>query len=215
MNNNNENEDVYEDREEEENEDREEEENEENEEEENEENEEEEDEENEEERERDIEHINQFLSMNLEDVGVHHANRLWKELFYGWSKQHLIVSIVNFFRETQEPEALFYYIIANPSMIDELRMILNEFTLTLKSDKIVTHIIDGWDDFFIRTNYAVTFFQESQERRIGMRDEFEIMETYRQKIRECITFLIPYLGEGHCINSFYQRRLFEMFFIRL
>lgn len=169
----------------------------------------------EENEERDMERINQFLSTNLEDVGVQHANRLWKELFYGWPKQHVIVSITNFFREIQEPEALFYYIIANPSIIDELRMILNEFARTLKSDKIVTHIIDGWDDFFIRTNYAVTFFQESQERRIGMRDEFEIMETYRQKIRECITFLIPYLGEGHCINSFYQRRLFEMFFIRL
>ena len=166
-----------------------------------------------EENEEDI--INEFLSLNIEESGVLQANKLWKELFHGWSKQHIIVSVISFFREIPQSEPLFYHIIANPSLIDELRMILNEFVNRLKVDKIITNVVDGWEDFFIKTNYAVTFFQETGERHIGMTDEYEIMETYRQIIRDCIVFLLPYLGEEHCLNSFYQRKLFEMFFIRL
>ena len=147
-------------------------------------------------------------TMRIALVGIRHADHLWKRSFYGLTSDQLMSSLREFISQSEEPEPLFYHLMSNTIVIDNLYELVTECmsSFSLKADKIIVHMIDGWEDFFIRTNYTLMPLRDG--------DEYEKLENYRLKTRQVLTFLINHLGEEHCITPFYQKRIFELFFIR-
>lgn len=139
-------------------------------------------------------------------LGIRHADQLWRHTFYGVSSEEIMEAIREFLSNHRDTEPLFYHLMSNVTTIEHLFEIVTEFINFLKADRIIVHMIDGWEDFFIKTNYTLLENRET---------EYENLEHCRQHVRRTILFLINHLGEEHTINAFYKRRLFELFFIRI
>jgi hypothetical protein len=82
--------------------------------------------------------------------------------------------------------------------------ITNTYIGTLRAVKIIPHIIDGWEDFFLRSDY--TLFD----------DEENELEAYRMKIYQVLNFIVPLIGEdAHELHPYYKTRLCDYFLIRI
>jgi hypothetical protein len=89
-------------------------------------------------------------------------------------------------------------------LVDVMRDITNTYIGTLRAVKIIPHIIDGWEDFFLKSDY--TLFD----------DEENELETYRMKIYQVLNFIVPLIGEdAYELHPYYKTRLCDYFLIRI
>jgi len=69
---------------------------------------------------------------------------------------------------------------------------------------VIPHIIDGWEDFFLRSDY--TLFD----------DEENELEAYRMKIYQVLILIVPLIGEdANELHPYYKTRLCDYFLIRI
>ena len=135
------------------------------------------------------------------------ADALW---FYYYSTfriqndDHLLYLVDKFFDDISGMEPFFYYIMSRRLLVDSMMTITNTYIGTLRAVKIIPHIIDGWEDFFLRSDY--TLFD----------DEENELEAYRMKIYQVLNFIVPLIGEdAHELHPYYKTRLCDYFLIRI
>jgi hypothetical protein len=89
-------------------------------------------------------------------------------------------------------------------LVDEMMTITTTYVSNLRSVIVIAHIIDGWEDFFLRSDYTL-FADEENE-----------LESYRIKIYHVLNLLVPFLGEDvHELHPYYKTRLCDYFLIRI
>lgn len=135
------------------------------------------------------------------------ADTLW---FYYYSTfriqddDHLLYLVDKFFDDISDMEPFFYYMMSRRILVDVMGNITNTYIGTLRAVKIIPHIIDGWEDFFLRSDY--TLFD----------DEENELEAYRMKIYQVLNFIVPLIGEdAHELHPYYKTRLCDYFLIRI
>jgi hypothetical protein len=145
----------------------------------------------------------------MEWNGIIDAERLWKtfedandETNEDANDDTILLTVESLFENIDNMEPFFYYMMSKRVLVDHLSGFLDKFLYNMRSIKIVTHIIDGWEDFFLRSNYTLSF----QDR--------ELLEQYRQRVYDVLTRLVGHFGENSNLPDHYRTRLFDYFFIR-
>lgn len=135
------------------------------------------------------------------------ADTLWLyyyDTFRIQNDDHLIYLVRKFFEDIDGMEPFFYYMMSRRLLVDVMGNITNTYIGTLRAVKIIPHIIDGWEDFFLRSDY--TLFD----------DEENELEAYRMKIYQVLNFIVPLIGEdAHELHPYYKTRLCDYFLIRI
>ncbi len=130
------------------------------------------------------------------------ADQIWN-LFVNTPDENILFIVRSFFQQIRDMEPFFYYVMSKRVLVDHLPDLIHEFLSTLQPRKILTHIIDGWKDFFLRSNYT-----------LGETSRGEL-ESYRIMIADVLNLIVGHLGENHNIPRYYQQLLFDYFFIRI
>ena len=85
-----------------------------------------------------------------------------------------------------------------------MRNITTTYIRILRPVVVIPHIIDGWEDFFLRSDY--TLFD----------DEENELEAYRMKIYQVLNLIVPLIGEdANELHPYYKTRLCDYFLIRI
>jgi hypothetical protein len=117
---------------------------------------------------------------------------------------HLIYLVHRFFKDIPGIEPFFYYMMSKRLLVDEMMTITTTYVSNLRSVIVIAHIIDGWEDFFLRSDYTL-FADEENE-----------LESYRIKIYHVLNLLVPFLGEDvNELHPYYKTRLCDYFLIRI
>lgn len=159
-------------------------------------------EENDEENEENENEYEENNEDNNEENEYENADQIWN-LFVNTRDENILIIVRSFFQQIRDMEPFFYYVMSKRILVDHLPNLIREFLPTLQPRKILTHIIDGWKDFFLRSNYT-----------LGETTRGEL-ESYRMIITEVLNLIVGNLGENHNIPGYYQQILFDYFFIRI
>jgi hypothetical protein len=117
---------------------------------------------------------------------------------------HLLYLVHRFFNDIPGMEPFFYYMMSKRLLVDEMIAITTTYLSTLRAVIVIAHMIDGWEDFFLRSDYTL-FADEENE-----------LESYRIKIYHVLHLLVPFLGEDvHELHPYYKTRLCDYFLIRI
>lgn len=150
-----------------------------------------------------IRDINDYRDISL---SLHSVNELWiyyYSVFNIRNDDHLLCIVHKFFDEIENIEAFFYYMMSKRFLVDKMKDITMTYIGKLRAAKIISHIIDGWEDFFLRTDYTLFNYDEENE-----------LESYRIKIYQVLHFIIPFIGEDF-LHAYYKIRLCDYFLIRV
>lgn len=142
---------------------------------------------------------NRILPETFGISGVQDATYLWS-LFNECSVNDLLQIVHIFFNQINGMEAFFYYMMSKRCIVDHMLSITQRYLSTLRPVSIISHIIDGWEDFFLHSNYT-----------LGNPSHIEI-EMYRQRIIEVLSFILQHVGETR-LSLYYQSRLLDYFSI--
>ena len=83
-----------------------------------------------------------------------------------------------------------------------LYKLILKINIAAKIIKIISNIVDGWEDFFLHTNYT-----------LGNADHNEL-NSYRQTIFQSLIFIISHMGESYFqLLPHYRCRLRDYFLI--
>lgn len=155
-------------------------------------------------------HSNYICHMNdIRDIStvLRAADSLWFYYYSNFSIQndnHLVYLVDKFFKDISGIEPFFYYMMSRRILVDNMRDITSTYIGTLRAVIIIPHIIDGWEDFFLRSDY--TLFE----------DEENELEAYRMKIYQVLNFIVPFIGEdSYELHPYYKTRLCDYFLIRI
>jgi len=117
---------------------------------------------------------------------------------------HLLYLVHKFFNDIPGMEPFFYYMMSKRLLVDEMMTITTSYIGILRAVTVIPHIIDGWEDFFLRSDYTL-FADEENE-----------LESYRIKIYHVLHLLVPFLGEDvNELHPYYKTRLCDYFLIRI
>jgi hypothetical protein len=130
------------------------------------------------------------------------ADQIWN-LFVNTQDENIVIIVRSFFQQNRDMEPFFYYVMSKRVLVDHLPVLIREFLPTLQPRKILTNIIDGWKDFFLRSNYT-----------LGETTRGEL-ESYRILLTDVLNLIVGHLGENHKIHAYYRQILFDYFFIRI
>jgi hypothetical protein len=97
-------------------------------------------------------------------------------------------------------EAFFYYMMSKRCIVDRMLPIAQLYLSTLRPVGVISHIIDGWEDFFLNSNYTLGY------------PSHIVIEMYRQRIIEVLSFILQHIGETR-LSLYYQCRLLDYFSI--
>lgn len=148
-------------------------------------------------------------SSDIRDIStaLRAADTLWLyyyDTFRIQNDDHLLYLVHKFFKDISGMEPFFYYLMSKRLLVDQMRNITTTYIGSLRAVIAIPHIIDGWEDFFLRSDY--TLFE----------DEENELESYRMKIYQVLQILIPFLGEDvHELHPYYKTRLCDYFLIRI
>lgn len=142
---------------------------------------------------------NRILPETFGISGIQDATYLWS-LFNECTNQDLLQIVHIFFNQINGMEAFFYYMMSKRCIVDHMLPITRCYLSTLRPVGIICHIIDGWEDFFLNSNYT-----------LGHTTHVEI-EMYRQRIIEVLSFILQHVGESR-LSVYYQSRLLDYFSI--
>ena len=130
------------------------------------------------------------------------ADQIWN-LFINTRDENILFIVRSFFQQNRDMEPFFYYVMSKRILVDHLPELIHEFLPTLNPRKILTNIIDGWKDFFLRSSYT-----------LGEATRIEL-ESYRIALTDVLNLIVGHLGENHNIHVYYQQLIFDYFFIRI
>uniref|UniRef100_A0A6C0KEP9 Uncharacterized protein n=1 Tax=viral metagenome TaxID=1070528 RepID=A0A6C0KEP9_9ZZZZ len=143
---------------------------------------------------------------NSEYESAEQADELWRVFFNQFSDDYVLHSVHSFFQNVEGMEAFFYYIMAKRVLVDNILQITEQYIHTMRAVQIIPHIVDGWEDFFLKTDYTLS----------PQLPNHEELERYRLKVYQVLIFLIPYLGESWSeLNLYYRSCLKDYFLIRV
>jgi hypothetical protein len=142
---------------------------------------------------------NRILPETFGISGVQDATYLWS-LFNECTDNDLLQIVHIFFNQINGMEAFFYYMMSKRCIVDHMFSFTQRYLSTLRPIGIISHIIDGWEDFFLHSNYT-----------LGNPSHIEI-EMYRQHIIEILSFILQHVGETR-LPLYYQCRLLDYFSI--
>jgi len=142
---------------------------------------------------------NRILPETFGISGIQDATYLWS-LFNECTDHDLLQIVHIFFNQINGMEAFFYYMMSKRCVVDHMLPITRLHLSTLRPVGTISHIIDGWEDFFLNSNYT-----------LGHPSHVEI-EMYRQRIIEVLSFILQHLGETR-LSVYYQCRLLDYFSI--
>jgi hypothetical protein len=143
---------------------------------------------------------------NSEYESAEQADELWRVFFNQFSDDYVLQSVHSFFQNVEGMEAFFYYIMAKRVLVDNILQIAEQYIHTMRAVQIIPHIIEGWEDFFLKTDYTL-------RPQLPNHDE---LEQYRLKVYQVLSFLIPYLGESWSeLKPYYRSCLKDYFLIRV
>ena len=129
------------------------------------------------------------------------ATYLWG-LFNGFTDEFLIQTVHHFFQQINGMEAFFYFMMSKRCLVDNMLSIIQSYQSSLHLIKIISNIVDGWEDFFLHTNYT-----------LGNTDHNEL-NSYRQTIFQNLIFIISHMGESYFqLLPHYRCRLRDYFLI--
>jgi len=136
-----------------------------------------------------------------EENEYENADQIWN-LFVN-THENILFVVRSFFQQNHDMEPFFYYVMSKRILVDHLPELIHEFLPTLNPRKILTNIIDGWKDFFLRSSY--TLGEATREE----------LESYRIVLTDVLNLIVGHLGENHNIHVYYQQLIFDYFFIRI
>jgi hypothetical protein len=142
---------------------------------------------------------NQILPETFGISGIQDATYLWS--LFNECTDHDILQIVHiFFNQINGMEAFFYYMMSKRCVVDHMLPITQLHLSTLRPVGTISHIIDGWEDFFLNSNYTLG------------RPSYVEIEMYRQRVIEVLSFILQHVGETR-LSIYYQSRLLDYFSI--
>ena len=142
---------------------------------------------------------NRILPETFGVSGIEDATYLWS-LFNECTDDDLIQIVHIFFNQIDRMEAFFYYMMSKRCIVDHILPITQRYLSTLRPIGTISHIIDGWEDFFLNSSYT-----------LGNTSPIEI-EMYRQRVIGALSFILQHLGESR-LSRYYQCRLLDYFSI--
>jgi len=138
---------------------------------------------------------------------LHAADALWFYYYNTFRIQnddHLLYLVCKFFDDIEGMEPFFYYMMTKRLLVDSMIAITTTYISILRPVIVIPHIIDGWEDFFLRSDY--TLFD----------DEENELEAYRMKIYQVLILIVPLIGEdANELHPYYKTRLCDYFLIRI
>ena len=144
---------------------------------------------------------NRIIPESFGTSGTQDANYLWG-ILNNCSDDYLLQIVHLFFQQINGMEAFFYYMMSKRCLVKNMLPITQLYLSSLSSVKIIPHLVDGWEDFFLESNYT-----------LGNLNHDEI-EVYRQTLFQVLSYILEHVGESYSqITSYYRYRLRDYFLI--
>ena len=144
---------------------------------------------------------NRIIPESFGTSGTQDANYLWG-ILNNCSDDYLLQIVHLFFQQINGMEAFFYYMMSKRCLVKNMLPITQLYLSSLNPVKIIPHLVDGWEDFFLESNYT-----------LGNLNHEEI-EVYRQTLFQSLSYILEHVGESYSqIKPYYRYRLRDYFLI--
>jgi hypothetical protein len=107
---------------------------------------------------------------------------LWKVFFGHYDDDHVIQTVESFFQSVESIEAFYYFMMSKQLLVDHMLYFTRKYISLLNPVRLIPHIIDGWEDFFLTSNYTLE------------NASHEELEHYRRVVYQVLSFLLTYLS---------------------
>lgn len=143
--------------------------------------------------------MNRILPESFGISSTQDATHLWG-LFNGRTDEFILQTVHQFFQQINGMEAFFYFMMSKRILVDNMLSIIQNYQSSLHLIKIISNIVDGWEDFFLNTNYT-----------LGDTNHDEL-ESYRQTVFQTLVFIRTHMGESYFqLLPHYRLRLRDYF----
>lgn len=158
--------------------------------------------------------MNKNIEINKENVDI-----IWKRYFENYrngNQEELMENVKIFIKEVNHTEPFIYYILSKQYLIKHLDDIVSIYIEKedIEYYKIIYHMIDGWDDFFIYSKYTLSNEYDIDQ----MIDEEKIEEEHikcHSILKEQIKRILPFVPVGSYFHTYYKMKLKDYFNIIL
>ena len=94
---------------------------------------------------------NRIIPESFGTSGTQDANYLWG-ILNNCSDDYLLQIVHLFFQQINGMEAFFYYMMSKRCLVKNMLPITQRYLSSLNPVKIIPHLVDGWEDFFLKSN---------------------------------------------------------------
>lgn len=157
------------------------------------------------------------MNKNIE-IDKENVNIIWKRYFenFDGKEDELVNNIKIFIKDIKDTEPFIYYLLSKKTLLMRLDDIVSIYIEKddIEYYKLIYHLIDGWEDFFIYSKYTLSneynIEQEIDEEKIE--EECIICHSILAKQ---IKRIIPFVPVGSYFHTYYKLKLKEYFNILL